>query len=113
MYSYVVLRRGPRPAKPSEELGREKVPAPIAEDEAQSSRQVWVDADESGDEMVLENPSEEPPPTSPSDQPSNTELTDHLRNESYHWPKLIIPPLKKSGHIILDSCNPEGKRNLL
>lgn len=30
-----------------------------------------------------------------------------LRNEAFHWPRLVFPPLKKSGHIIIDACTAE------
>ncbi len=36
------------------------------------------------------------------------ELQDQLRREAYQWPRLVFPPLKKSGHIILDACTAEG-----
>ena len=32
-----------------------------------------------------------------------------LRNESYSWPRVIYPPLKRSGHIILDACTEDGE----
>jgi ribosomal protein RSM22 (predicted rRNA methylase) len=40
---------------------------------------------------------------------TTADMMEALRLESYHWPKLVFPPLKKSGHIILDSCTPEGE----
>jgi len=39
---------------------------------------------------------------------SPAELEEHLRQEAYRWPRLVFSPLKKSGHIILDSCTAEG-----
>ncbi|KAF7436331.1 37S ribosomal protein S22 [Pleurotus ostreatus] len=36
-------------------------------------------------------------------------LESALRLEAYHWPRLVFPPLKNNGHVILDSCTPEGK----
>jgi ribosomal protein RSM22 (predicted rRNA methylase) len=33
-----------------------------------------------------------------------------LMSESYKWPRLVFPPLKKSGHIILDCCTAEGTK---
>ena len=39
---------------------------------------------------------------------SLNELQDALRSEAYHWPRLVFPPLKKSGHIIMDGCTAEG-----
>jgi len=40
---------------------------------------------------------------------SPAELEEQLRQEAYQWPRLVFSPLKKSGHIILDSCTTEGK----
>jgi ribosomal protein RSM22 (predicted rRNA methylase) len=28
--------------------------------------------------------------------------------EAYHWPRLISPPLKRGGHVILDVCSSSG-----
>jgi len=41
------------------------------------------------------------------DSPENIEGS--LRKSAYHWPRLVFPPLKRSGHIILDSCTPNGR----
>lgn len=35
-------------------------------------------------------------------------INEALRLESFQWPRLVFPPLKKSGHIILDGCTAEG-----
>lgn len=32
-----------------------------------------------------------------------------LRLDSYNWPRIIYQPLKRKGHIILDSCHPNGR----
>lgn len=40
------------------------------------------------------------------ESPSN--LEEVLRGEAYGWPRLVFPPLKKSGHIIIDACTREG-----
>ena len=39
---------------------------------------------------------------------SQEQLEATLRAEAYRWPRLVFPPLKKSGHIILDGCNENG-----
>ncbi|KAI8902088.1 mitochondrial small ribosomal subunit Rsm22-domain-containing protein [Globomyces pollinis-pini] len=31
-----------------------------------------------------------------------------LQERSYHWPRLILPPLKRPKHAVLDICSPEG-----
>ena len=36
------------------------------------------------------------------------ELEDALRNEAYGWPRINFPPLKRSGHVLIDACMPEG-----
>ena len=51
----------------------------------------------------------EPRPESALEQvesPSN--LEEALRSEAYGWPRLVFPPLKKSGHIIIDACTRQG-----
>jgi ribosomal protein RSM22 (predicted rRNA methylase) len=39
---------------------------------------------------------------------SPEDIENSLRSESFNWPRLVFPPLKRSGHIILDCCTPEG-----
>jgi len=62
----------------------------------------------------------DPPRTTASPEPfdhgkmtselnSPAELLEALRLEAFNWPRLVFPPLKRSGHIILDSCTAEGK----
>lgn len=35
-------------------------------------------------------------------------LNEQVRKEAYSWPRLVFPPMKNSGHVILDSCTAEG-----
>ncbi|KDQ63035.1 hypothetical protein JAAARDRAFT_146949 [Jaapia argillacea MUCL 33604] len=37
------------------------------------------------------------------------DVDETLRLESFHWPRLVFPPLKRSGHVILDACTAEAK----
>jgi hypothetical protein len=56
-------------------------------------------------------PSETAFPTQPLDPDygmSPSEVQAQLRLEAYQWPRLIFPPLKKSGHAILDACTADG-----
>jgi Mitochondrial small ribosomal subunit Rsm22 len=48
----------------------------------------------------------------PLEPQPRTGLEEALRLEAYSWPRLVFPPLKKSGHIILDSCTAEGETSL-
>lgn len=47
-------------------------------------------------------------PLDPGHGLSPSEIQAQLRLEAYQWPRLIFPPLKKSGHTILDACTAEG-----
>ncbi len=70
-------------------------------------------------ELSLHDDSAEPPPvdsenrmelalsTDPVMQ-DQKELEATLRQEAFGWTRLIFPPLKPSGHIILDGCTAEG-----
>lgn len=39
---------------------------------------------------------------------AQSETGDDIRLEAYNWPRLVFPPLKRSGHVILDGCTAEG-----
>jgi ribosomal protein RSM22 (predicted rRNA methylase) len=44
------------------------------------------------------------------DEDDGAALQHVFREEAFAWPRLVFPPLKKSGHIILDACTAEGTR---
>ena len=44
---------------------------------------------------------------------SAEEVQEALRREAFSWPRLVFPPMKRSGHVILDSCTAEGVQVLL
>jgi hypothetical protein len=110
-YSYVVVRRGPRPAPPDIKVGRlgevgrrqlqlEEAKRPLVE--------LQLDV---GNSQVL------PTPTVASTIADKTielhgsspaDMQKLIKAEAFHWPRLISPPLKKSGHIIMDVCSPSG-----
>ncbi|THH19690.1 hypothetical protein EW146_g1524 [Bondarzewia mesenterica] len=115
-YSYVVIRRGSRPVRSDTKVGRLGEVGKRELQKLQSKAPV-VDL-QLHDESLETHPltSEEPTgtahsrPTSSSSQQDGPEnLDDALRLEAYHWPRLVFPPMKRSGHIILDCCTPEGK----
>lgn len=57
-------------------------------------------------EEALEHENAAPEKIAASEDPEA--LDSALRQEAYHWPRLVFAPLKRSGHIILDACAPEG-----
>nr|XP_019047204.1 3-methyl-2-oxobutanoate hydroxymethyltransferase [Kwoniella bestiolae CBS 10118]OCF26134.1 3-methyl-2-oxobutanoate hydroxymethyltransferase [Kwoniella bestiolae CBS 10118] len=36
------------------------------------------------------------------------DLQKVLTNEAYSWPRLVAPPMKRSGHVTMDACCPDG-----
>lgn len=77
-YCYVVIRRGRRPG-PNSSINR-----------AQGMRSE-DGSDESADRVT-----------------ESRSLEEQMRSDSYRWPRLVFPPLKRSGHVIMDSCTYEG-----
>lgn len=61
-------------------------------------------------EKALDHVPEEPDHVVTAEDPRI--LENALRQEAYHWPRLVFKPLKRSGHIILDACAPEGRHGI-
>jgi ribosomal protein RSM22 (predicted rRNA methylase) len=122
-YSYVVVRRGERPAQPEgakpigrlgqvgkRELAKQiaaqvKANPPVLREESLSEvprQDTRVDATQ-----VNEDSSETLSAAVRADNAPD-DLHAVLRQEAYTWPRLVFPPLKRSGHVILDVCTPQG-----
>ena len=104
-YSYVIIQRGSRPGAVESKAGRIGLVAKWDE-EAKASKVLR--------ELKLFNEaaSHLPEETNVSlveGEPTEAEMEETLRQEAFHWPRLVVPPMKKSGHILLDSCTPEGE----
>ncbi len=56
---------------------------------------------------VMHAPSEENAQDG-GDQQEDVDMNE-LRKEAYDWPRLVFPPLKRSGHVVMDTCHPSGK----
>lgn len=109
-YSYVVIRRGRRPDFVDTSVGRiggigkqvmekEKLNSPAKELEIHS---------ESNANSIIPISQRVHTEQQEVTKMTDSELQTQLRKESYRWPRLVFPPLKKSGHIILDACTVEG-----
>jgi ribosomal protein RSM22 (predicted rRNA methylase) len=103
-YSYVVIQRGSRPTDVEDKLGRTGLVARW--DEKAKASKVLKELKLFDDKASPV--SEEPTVEAAEAEPPASELEETLRQEAFHWPRLVVPPMKKSGHIILDSCTPEG-----
>lgn len=107
-HSYVVFRRGPRPEDPGTALGRVGVVG-RREEEKQRSKQVReMQEQQHGEETIYVPEPVEDLSTKPEIEVE--ELKAALRKEAMFWPRLNMPPLKKSGHIVMDACTQDGAR---
>ncbi|KAF8963940.1 mitochondrial small ribosomal subunit Rsm22-domain-containing protein [Flammula alnicola] len=114
-YSYVVIQRGPRPVGVTTNVGRVgAIGKRVLKKELEAAipmKELQLHVEETT--MVSESEVETLTPrtaiTYEGDNLSHSDLHTLLRQEAYRWPRLVFPPLKKSGHIILDSCTAEGK----
>jgi ribosomal protein RSM22 (predicted rRNA methylase) len=108
-YSYVVIRRGERPFKPlSDKTERPEETAPTGyadhvdgepgEPLSKLSRLEYsMESERQKSERIFR------------EQEANQEELERLRQESYHWRRIIYNPMKGSGHITMDTCTPRGE----
>lgn len=110
-YSYVVIRRGPRPSIPDLKVGR-------LGDVGRRQKQL-EEAKRPPVELELDDGSPQPSSTyvtattqsektMESHDRDSEEIEGLMKAEAFRWPRLILPPLKKSGHVIMDVCDPSG-----
>ncbi|KAH7922862.1 Rsm22-domain-containing protein [Leucogyrophana mollusca] len=113
-YSYVVIRRGSRPEPTGTMAGRiGAVGQEVLERSAATKypKELTLDGQhhENISDDAVESVSNAEPISATEARSVSGMLEDNLRLEAFQWPRLVFPPLKKSGHIILDACTPEGK----
>lgn len=110
-YSYVVIRRGERPLKP----------LPLAPTVGKMEGPERPVPTVYGDHVDGE-PGEPVPKLTRSEYSIETERQmvegisrtgreelERLKQESYHWRRIIYNPMKGSGHITIDTCTPKGE----
>ncbi|KAG8934616.1 37S ribosomal protein S22 [Tulasnella sp. 408] len=131
LYSYVVIRRGQRPTRTGfydgemEEETREWMLTGAVGREQAAKAQEKSRMEEGGSAVVLEDEGGElhfhrgslrgaggevvaepfVDHRTPEEERADNE---YMRLDSYTWPRVIYPPLKRSGHVILDSCTADG-----
>jgi hypothetical protein len=110
-YSYVVIRRGPRPTIPDVKVGR-LGEVGRRQKELEETKRPPI-------ELELDNGISQTLPTSAVANTASEkqlepyggnspEIEDLLKTEAFHWPRLVFPPLKRSGHVVMDVCDPSG-----
>jgi hypothetical protein len=110
-YSYVVIRRGPRPSIPDVKVGRlGDVGRRQMQFEEAKRPPVELKLDDGNtppsSTHVIASTHTEKPIESHGYKPS--EIENLMKAEAFHWPRIVFPPLKKSGHVAMDVCGPSG-----
>ncbi|BEJ14908.1 hypothetical protein CspHIS471_0406750 [Cutaneotrichosporon sp. HIS471] len=112
-YSYLIVSRGQRPEAPSglEEgvgrfgaVGREAAARALAKVTGRTEIRE-VEGSEVGELEVVEIAHDITLPA--MEDPVETEQL--LKAEAYAWPRLVAPPLKRSGFVVMDACMPNEK----
>jgi ribosomal protein RSM22 (predicted rRNA methylase) len=110
-YSYVVVRRGPRPRIPDVKIGRlGEVGRRQIQNEEAKRQPVELELDDGGSLASTQLANASVPPAGLTEPCTHNpaEIENLLKAESFHWPRLVFPPLKKSGHVVMDVCAPSG-----
>jgi len=114
-YSYVVVRRGERPFKPLSSSGPPADETRVPEETVLTAHADHVDGDPGEPvlklarlEYSMEGERQEAERIFREQEADQKEL-ERLKQESYHWRRIIYNPMKGSGHITMDTCTPKGE----
>ncbi|KAF9931891.1 37S ribosomal protein S22 [Linnemannia zychae] len=88
-YTYVVLRKGPRP------VFTPAPPTPVSGLEAEV-----LPEDSATDPNIKKKRTKKPPPP----PPVTYDNPEDMQAASYGWSRIVVPPLKKDGHVVIDTC---------
>ncbi|KAG0296557.1 37S ribosomal protein S22 [Linnemannia gamsii] len=95
-YTYVVLRKGPRPV-----FTRVSTPA-TSETTITAGSSLPEDA--STEPNLKKKRTKKPPPP----PPVTYDNPEDMQSASYDWSRIVVPPLKKDGHVVIDTCAANG-----
>jgi ribosomal protein RSM22 (predicted rRNA methylase) len=116
-YTYLVIGKGPRPAKKQgmaldslvSDIGRLGGVGKEALEKEAIKREGKSELKEvEGGEFEMVSMSELPTASSDVEGQTGEEIELGLRGEAYTWPRVVAPPMKRAGHVILDTCFPDG-----
>lgn len=109
-FSYVVFRRGARPAS-SHHPNPHTLTKLGPMSEVSSKLPIFTKQPE---EVLDERPvfDRMPVTASPAVIEDETAATEEMRQEAFSWPRIVAPPMKRSGHVVFDVCAPSGQISL-
>lgn len=120
-YTYLVIGKGPRPERPTptglafdslvSDIGRlGGVGKEVLEKEAIKREGKSELKEVEGGEFEMVSLADSPTAAIGDGMSGQTEdeVEQGLRKEAYTWPRVVAPPMKRAGHVILDTCFPDG-----
>jgi ribosomal protein RSM22 (predicted rRNA methylase) len=116
-YTYLVLGRGNRPTSSGAStqagrlggVGKEALEKEAEKREGKSElREVEGGGGEFEMVSLAESTSGQGLGSATKDDKTEEEVDGELRTEAYTWPRVVAPPMKRAGHVILDTCFPDG-----
>ncbi|KAF8942035.1 37S ribosomal protein S22 [Haplosporangium gracile] len=100
-YTYVVLRKGPRPVLTLASAS----PAVTSEATASSlGSSLPEDTTTLKDSSMKKKRAKKTPPP----PPVTYDNPEDMQAASYDWSRIVVPPLKKDGHVVIDTCAANG-----
>jgi ribosomal protein RSM22 (predicted rRNA methylase) len=122
-YTYLVIARGERPVYTGEKLGRVGGVGRAAENRALAKLTIQHELKEIEGEkpgkpqqfisVPIDGRDHASGSNSAQEEASSEDIGEAaeeiaIREESYQWPRIVAPPMKRSGHVVLDVCHPDG-----
>ncbi|KAF9988032.1 37S ribosomal protein S22 [Modicella reniformis] len=114
-YTYVILRKGSRPlfnpplsvsASPLSTSTSTSTPTPISVNPSSVIQpQLSDDTQESTESSSPKRKKYKKPPPPP---PVSYDNPEDMFAASYSWSRIVVPPLKKDGHVVIDTCAAYG-----
>ncbi|KAH7059913.1 mitochondrial small ribosomal subunit Rsm22-domain-containing protein [Linnemannia elongata] len=99
-YTYVVLRKGPRPS-----FTRVST-SPVEPSEATTTvTGASLPEDTTTTDPIMKKKRTKKPPPPP---PVTYDNPEDMQAASYDWSRIVVPPLKKDGHVVIDTCAGNG-----
>ncbi|KAF9537826.1 37S ribosomal protein S22 [Mortierella hygrophila] len=99
-YTYVVLRKGPRPSF----TRASTTPVVTSEATTAAAGSSLPEDITTTDPSVKKKRTKKPPPP----PPVTYDNPEDMQAASYDWSRIVVPPLKKDGHVVIDTCAANG-----
>lgn len=110
-FSYVVFRRQPRPSQSDHTTDVASIAkqGPLHPSQiTPPTEMVFSETSPQGTDYFDVKQTEEVDAESSIVLDDPVGVSNAMKSEAAAWPRLVAPPLKRSGHVLLDGCAPSG-----